>query len=226
MRAHAAVDHESAEKAAAARYRAAPSSSSPLPPSALHYKSESSLAMARWLCEARLRDVVPTVALFDRLVDVVAHASILGAHARGWFRESDASRITKQMPMPPTKVQLIENRHSCLPRPSRKETFWHREYQRYLSFTVFSRPDKMFHLGFSITFSDRLLFFFYFFALFASGGALPRADQHLTVRNSDGVLREPARLPLPEPPALALHCPARIWQRLSPHLRLVVKISR
>jgi hypothetical protein len=76
--------------------------------------------MARWLYEARLRDVVPTVALFDRLVDVVAHASILGAYAR-WFGEFDASRITTKMPLPPTKVQWIVYRHSCLPRPSRKE---------------------------------------------------------------------------------------------------------
>jgi hypothetical protein len=75
-------------------------------------------------------------------------------------------------------------------------------------------------------FSDRLLFSFYFFCPDCIG-LLSRADQHLTVRSSDGVLREPARLrPLPEPPALALHCPARIQQRLSPHLRLVVKMSR
>jgi hypothetical protein len=62
--------------------------------------------MERWLCEARLRDVVPTVALFDRIVDVVAHASILGAHARGGFGESDASRVTKKMPLPPTNCVI------------------------------------------------------------------------------------------------------------------------
>jgi hypothetical protein len=106
LRAHAAVDNASAVAAAAAAAEAeveaarsaaaaagaaaaaahahvvgsdARSTRALLSSSAKAYASSSSHAIDAWLREARRRRLVPTVALFDRLVDVVTHAAILGA---------------------------------------------------------------------------------------------------------------------------------------------------
>ena len=103
LRAHAAVDNASAVAAAAAEAKAqaaarsaadgggaaaaanaqagssdAKSTRAPSSSSAKDYASSSSHAIDAWLREARRRRLVPTVALFDRLVDVVTHAAILG----------------------------------------------------------------------------------------------------------------------------------------------------